>query len=165
MIQRMMLLSMLMIISVTSYSQDTYVNSIHYKVCKGLEFNLKNLKDSVAFYSFAYEIKIRKVKDSTVVDQIRVNDSIANQAINNHEFLKRINFASLMGDRKELTLTIPVAMILRDYNSPKEVQPKISTYDFIERINKLFKVEGLSDSLDNFYFRPVIVYLSKRVCD
>ena len=160
---------MLMLFSgsfITSYGQTDYSTSILRKISMGLDPNPDRLKDSIAFYSFAYELKIERIKDSTVVNEISANDSIEALIIKDRSFLQQINYSPIMGMRKKITLIIPVSVIVTDYNSKNELNKKISFYDFTERIEKLFNVGKQQDALSNFvFFRPIMVYFNKRVYD
>lgn len=62
-------------IRTVSYGQGDYSPSIFRKISIGINSDADKLKDSIAFYSFAYKLVIKKYKDSTVVTDITVNDS------------------------------------------------------------------------------------------
>lgn len=61
----------------------------------------KHLKDSVALYSFAIELNVVKHKDSTLVKTINVNDSIAKVLYKDFDFLKYINFSSILKEKRK----------------------------------------------------------------
>jgi hypothetical protein len=152
-------------ISIPSFGQADSV-SIVQKISRGLNITADKLKDSIAFYSFAYKLKIIRFNDSSFVSNISVNDSIETSIVKNRSFLKSINYASIMGGRREITLIIPFSVIVTDHNSKKKLDKKISFIDFTTRIENLFFADPKSQALDNFiFFRPMMVYFDKKIYD
>ena len=152
-------------ISLTTAAQGDFSGPLTFKIANGLKPDASKLKDSIAFYSWAYELKIDRFKDSTIVTKISVNDSISRLIVKDHSYLKNINFISLLGKRREATL-IPISVILTDYNVESESVRKISFYDFSKRIRKLFNIVSGTEYNENYiYFQPIMIYLSKTVYD
>lgn len=153
-------------ISLTTTAQGDFSGPISDKMVKGLKSDASKLKDSIAFYSWAYELKIDRFKDSTIVTKISVNDSISRLIVKDHSYLKNINFISLLGKRRRATLIIPISVILTGYDIKSESVRKISFYDFSTRIRKLFNIVDGTEANENYiYFQPIMIYLSKTVYD
>ena len=150
----------------TSFAHGDFSGPLTNKIVIGLNAVGTKLKDSIAFYSWAYRLKIRRFKDSTIVETISENDSIAKLIVNDPSYLKRINFSSVLGKRREATLIIPISVIVTDYNTSQDPAKKISFYDFSTRIRKLFNTrDGTEYDENQIYFQPIMIYLNKRIND
>jgi hypothetical protein len=147
-------------------AQGDFSGPLTHKIIKALNPDGSKLKDSIAFYSWAYELSITKFKDSTIVEYITVNDSIAKVIIKDVSSLKAINFSSLLDKRDKAKLIIPISVIMTDYNASKEPTKMISFYDFSTRIRKLFNVrDGKEYDNNDIYFQPIMIYFSKKIND
>jgi hypothetical protein len=145
--------------------KDSYLQ-IRLALVRHLESNM--LKDSIALYTFAFQIEVKKIKDSTLITSITVNDSIANIIYPNYDFLRKINYAPFISKAKQATLVIPVALVITNYNSPtKTVDTTIPIIDLADRISKMFNYNQKEDSdTEHFiYLRPCVIYHDKAVYD
>ncbi|MBC8987496.1 hypothetical protein H9X96_17140 [Pedobacter sp. N36a] len=122
------------------------------------------LKDSVALYSFAIELNVVKHKDSTLVKTINVNDSIAKVLYKDFYFLKYINFSSVLKEKKEAILVIPVAIQITWINKPTMATPMLKAGDgeILDRIATMFNLDLKQKKLktDHFIYLTPILYLA-----
>jgi hypothetical protein len=86
--------------TVCLFAQDRLTARVTDQITSGLlKIDNTKLKDSIAFYSWSYELKVKKLHDSTVVETISVNDSIAKLLISDYSFLSAINYKTVLGKR------------------------------------------------------------------
>lgn len=125
------------------------------------------LKDSVALYSFAIELNVVKHKDSTLVKTINVNDSISKVLFKDFDFLKYINFSSVLKEKKEAILVIPVAIQITWINKPTTATPmlKISDGQILDRIAAMFNMDlkRKQTKTEHFIYLTPILYLAGTI--
>jgi hypothetical protein len=97
-----LIIAFLLLHSLTCFSQDAEaINSkIHDELTSG-RLRLDNFLDSAGFYAFAIRLDVKVKKGQGLVDSISVNDSIAYRLYKDFNFLKAINYRSLLGSKKK----------------------------------------------------------------
>lgn len=127
----------------------------------------KHLKDSVALYSFAIELNVVKHKDSTLVKTINVNDSIAKVLYKDFDFLKYINFSSILKEKKEAILVLPVAIQIAWVNKPTTATAmlKVGNGEILDRIAAMFNLDlkRKKTKTDHFIYLTPILHLTGTI--
>ncbi|WP_316794971.1 hypothetical protein [Pedobacter agri] len=142
-------------------SRDSLVDQIR----KGLIIDTKNLKDSIAFYSFSIRINLKRNKASIVAEDIIINDNIAFKILSNVNFLNQIDFTPIVGEAKQNSLIIPIGIIVANHEENRIYKHKIPVEDIGIRIDKLFSYDPHSNNKieNNLYLNPIIIYVDKAV--
>lgn len=125
------------------------------------------LKDSVALYTFAIELNVVKQKDSTLVKSINVNDSIAKVLYKDFDFLKYINFSSVLKEKKEAILVIPVAIQIAWVNKPTTATAmlKVGNGEILNRIAAMFNLDykRKKTKTEHFIYLTPILHLTGTI--
>ncbi|WEK21616.1 MAG: hypothetical protein P0Y49_10755 [Candidatus Pedobacter colombiensis] len=152
-----------------SFAQNSNRQAVIDNIRKEYMDNSKTdlLKDSIALYTFAIQIAVKKVKDSSIVTSIVVNDSIANTILPDHNFLRKINYAVFMSKVKRATIVIPFGFIVAHYHAKTWPERKITIDDLGSKIYKLFNYDLQKDTpTESFiYLSPFVTYADKSVYD
>lgn len=130
--------------------------------------NLAKLKDSVALYAFAVELNVRRVKNKTVVDSIRTNDSIAQILYNDLDFLNDLNYSSVLEKRKKAIIIIPVGIMIAYTKQGTHIPPLVNAEDILTKILGMFNYHPKSrnrNTSDFLYLTPVMCLCSAKVYD
>lgn len=148
-------------------AQNKGIENLSIEIGKNLQPDVSKLKDSIAFYSFAFQIEIKKVNKHTIVEKITVNDSIAHIIFPDYSFLKKLDYGPLFRRSKYVTLIVPVGLIIANYESKKISEYKISLVDFSKRIHNLFNSEPRKkkDLTYFIYMSPSIITVDKAIYD
>jgi len=125
------------------------------------------LKDSVDFYAFAIELKVSRIGNKTSVNTINVNDSIAYVLYKDFNFLKEINFHSIIKERKEAVIIIPVGIIIAYVKKPISTIPLLKAEELMPKIVKMFNKKYDSDNTlsDFIYLDPMMCIGGTKVYD
>ena len=165
--KKIILLSAFFFICHEGFTQNTKGQAVYDQITKEVmeHSQSKLLKDSIALYTFAFQIEVKKVKDSTLVTSITVNDSIAKVIFPNYDFLRKKNYASFISKAKRATLIIPFGLVVLNYSPDKIVDKTITVKGLADTINKLFNYNQKENTdTENFiYLRPLIIYVDKTV--
>lgn len=102
------------------------------------KLNLRNLKDSVDLYAFAIELKVSRKNKKTIVESISVNDSIAYVLYKDFDFLKDINYYSVLNNKKKATVVIPVAILIAYVKHPVSSKAMLKAEESMQKIIKMF---------------------------
>lgn len=152
-------------LSAQTISYDTPIT----KLQRSLVFKLqtKQLKDSIAFYSFAFKVDVNLVKDSTQITSVTVNDSIAYTVYSNFDFLKEINYASFISAGKRATIIIPVGIIVVNHDFLPSDARQMKIEGLTKNLNKLFDYNELNnDQIPKYIFlAPCIISTNKAIYD
>lgn len=164
---KLYLIVLCLFVSNVAWAQNKAVENLSIEIAKNLQPNVSKLKDSIAFYSFAFQIEIKKVKKSTVVEKITVNDSIAHVIFPDYTFLEKLDYRTLLMKSKRITLIVPVGLIIANFDSKKIPDYKISLIDFPRRIHNLFNSEfrKMKDLSNFIYMSPNIIIVDKAIYD
>ncbi len=129
--------------------------------------NFRKLKDSVDFYAFALELNIKKKGKYAIMETINTNDSIAYVIYDNFDFLKKINYSSILKERKSATIIIPVGIIISYVNNPTGPIPLLKAEELMPKLAKLFNKDfKKNNQLSKFiYLDPIICLCSTKVYD
>jgi hypothetical protein len=127
--------------------------------------DLKQVKDTVDFLSFAIEIQVVKHGDSTEIKNIAVNDTSAYILYKNFDFLRYINFSAVLKDRKEAILIIPVGIIVGYVSYPGAPRPMIQAgFELVKKIGAMFNYRNRQTE-DFIYLNPSIFLTEARRYD
>lgn len=165
--KKIILLSAFFLICHQGITQNSKGQAVYDQIVKEVmaNTNSKLLKDSIALYTFAFQIEVKKVKDSTLVTSITVNDSIANVIFPNYDFLRKKNYAPYISKAKRATLIIPFGLVVVNYSPDKIVDKTITVKGLADTINKMFNYNQKDDTdTEHFiYLRPITMYVDKAV--
>ncbi|RYF14394.1 MAG: hypothetical protein EOO42_17900 [Flavobacteriales bacterium] len=127
----------------------------------------REIKDSIALYTFSIKINIRKTKGKVIVNEISSNDPIAHLIFKDVNLLGKINFAPLVANKNNVTLYIPVAYIVANYKLNDTTEKKISLNGLQENLYKLFNFTKSENSIteNTIYMRPIVITTDKAVYD
>lgn len=132
------------------------------------KLNLRNLKDSVDLYAFAIELKVSRKNKKTIVESISVNDSIAYVLYKDFDFLKDINYYSVLNNKKKATVVIPVAILIAYVNHPVSSRPMLKAEELLPKVVKMFNFnykELEKRSSDFIYLNPVMCLCGTKYYD
>ncbi|PWS26572.1 hypothetical protein DHW03_17550 [Pedobacter yonginense] len=130
--------------------------------------NKQKLKDSVDFYSFAIEICVKLKGKNTIIDKISVNDSIAYVLYKDFNFLRSINFTSVMGGKKQAVIVVPVGIIIAYVNHPVSKVPMLEAEDLQNKIVKMFNYDYRNKDKhtnDFIYLNPIVSLTGTKTYD
>jgi hypothetical protein len=145
-------------------SQSKLIDELNKHFSKNLKFS--GFKDSVALYTFSIklDLEVEKNKDQMVV--YKINDSIGKLIFKDLSFLKTMDYTPLLKDKKQLSVVIPVGVVMARYNET-EASPCITIKDLDKKILKLFNVHAGEDLRNDglLYLPPFVIYVDKTVYD
>ncbi len=130
--------------------------------------NKQKLKDSVDLYSFAIEIHVELRDKKTIINKVSVNDSIAYVLYKDFDFLKSINFISVMRGKKQAIIIIPVAIIIAYVNHPVSSVPMLKAETLMDKIVKMFNYDYKNkdkQTNDFIYLNPVVCLTGTKIYD
>lgn len=126
----------------------------------------EKLKDSIALYSFAIQIDIKKNKNSSIKN-VTSNDSISNVVFKKNylPFLKKLNYDPILGEAKNATIIIPVAYIVANYKADDISEKKVPITDLSDKLYKLFNyIKKDENTPKNYiYLKPMITVVDKAI--
>jgi hypothetical protein len=167
--KKIILLSAFILICNEGFTQNSKGQAVYDQIIKEVMAHAESklLKDSIALYTFAFQIEVKKVKDSTLVTSITVNDSIANVIFPNYDFLRKQNYKPFISRAKRATLVIPFGLVLVNYSPNKIVDKSITVKGLADTINKIFNYNQKenTDTEHFIYLRPMVMYVDKAVYD
>ena len=127
----------------------------------------KDIKDSIALYTFSIKINIKKVKGKSIVNGISFNDVVAKSIFKDINVLKKINYSSFLTTRNSVSLIIPIAYIVANYKVNDLSEKKIDIRNLQDNLYKLFnciKNENCT-TINNIYLKPIIITVDKAIYD
>lgn len=151
------------------YSQDA--NAINLKIqdaLTGPNLRLDRFLDSVEFYTFAIQLDVKYKKGKGVVEKVSVNDSIAYVFYKDFDFLKQINYLSLLQQKKNATVVIPVGIIIAYTVKRKPIPPTIKAEELMSKLYKMYNISYPEprNVINNYIFlNPVICTCGYKVYD
>lgn len=154
----------LLIVLVTGYSGMAQSNNDTNEISQYLmKFDLNKLKDSIAMYSFAFKVDIENDSEHIKISKIEVNDSLAYSLYKDFDFLKRVDYKTLLGKSKKSSVIFPVMIVLVGYSEndkPKQqVLPLSNIYGIKRTIEQLFYEN--KNAGDYIYYRPTALFIDK----
>jgi len=123
-----------------------------------------NFRDTNMTYMFSFKVDFTKGHDKVAhVNKITASDSSASLIYNNYDFLKKIDYKLLMGERNNCSFIFPVAIFLEyptKYNSGM-----VSSTDVAKKlVNFLYlSGSGMDNTPDYIYVPGLIMRTSTLV--
>jgi hypothetical protein len=131
------------------------------------DLNGKEIKDSIALYTFSIQIDIKKVKNKTYT-AVSCNHPIAHQIFNNIKVLLNLDYAVFVQKAKNRIINIPVAYLVANYTNAGLKEKYISIKELQNNIYKLFNYSANDSAYKNdnyIYIKPIIITVDKTVYD
>lgn len=159
----------ILLYSINCYSQD--VNTINSKIQEeltGPNLRLDRFLDSVEFYSFAIQLDVKYKKGKGIVEKIGTNDSIAYQLYENFDFLKQLDYSSLLNGKKKATIIIPIGIILAYTKKNTLKTPMIKAESLMSKLYKMYNISyPIPRNVINSYIflNPVICTCGYKIYD
>ncbi|MES2445818.1 MAG: hypothetical protein V4546_01475 [Bacteroidota bacterium] len=127
----------------------------------------KEIKDSIALYTFSIKISLKKTKGKAMVDEISWNDPMANLIFKDINILKQVDYKVFLLNKSKTDIIIPVAYIVANYKTNDIGEKKISIIGLQESLYKLFNCTSQKNCMnDNInYLRPMIITVDKAIYD
>jgi len=124
--------------------------------------NSTSLNDSIALYTCVVKILLVKNKKIGKATLIETNNNFPQIFKNNMDFLREIDYSLILGSKQKITLFIPLACLLIDYNNRKE-EKKIAADVLDSCINNLFIFNKgkLWQENNSYYLRPIFITMDK----
>lgn len=124
-----------------------------------------DFKDTNMVYMFAYKVEVKKSKAGNVeIKDINSSDSSSKLIYKNTDFIKKINFSILMGEKKHCTFVFPVVIFLGHYEGNHPGMIKIS--DVIKKFLPYLYLNGtgIEPTYDYIYI-PALILLTSTASD
>jgi hypothetical protein len=163
----LIILVLLFSISKFSFSQNKQTTIEEIEKTLASTMDAKDIKDSIALYTFCIQVNIKNVKGKSIVTGISVNDLVAKIIFKDIYLLKKINYSSFLGNKKNISLNIPIAYIVANYKANDLTEKKINIIGIQDNLYKLFNCtkKGNCITLDSIYLNPIIITVDKAVYD
>lgn len=166
-LQLSMMIVLCLMVFLQSSAQTKEQKVLFDKIASGFNSDITKLPDSLAFYTFAIELHIKKLGDSTNIKSIMLNDSIGYLINKGYDYLRDLNFSAVMDGKKEATIILPVSLIVYNNNNPKIREQQLSFENLTHHIHKLFNYDALKKTINKryIYLEPLMIYANKAVFD
>ena len=144
----------------TPHSSD----KLYKKIAAGLKGDFKWLSDSISFLGFTIEVQFKPQHGSPKVSAVIIKDSVAIGFLDNYDFIKSLDFSSIVGREMESSVFIPV-VLLRFRLDEEASLSKLPIREFNKNISGLFdnqaRENGFSDR--KYFTKPFIIYEDKTI--
>ena len=139
-------------------------NKLFKEIASGLKGDFSRLDDSISFLSFTLEVKFKNEIGIPRISAIVVNDSLGMKFLDNHDFIKFLNFSSIIGKDKVSSVFIPV-LLLRFHSNEKALISILPRQQFNNGILNIFNDQARWSGFSNrkYFTKPFIIYEDKTI--